>query len=124
MALALPGARLGSYGPNVDNTLGLFPLPAVRLTGQEVLTGTDATVTDFWRWAFSDLRTNALRGVLAEHLVASALGVADETRIEWDGHDVTTTDGVRVEVKSSAFLQSWPQPAPTRHSNRPQQLPP
>ena len=32
---------------------------------------------DFWRWAFSDLRDNTQRGVLAEFLVALALGHRD-----------------------------------------------
>ena len=90
------------------------PPPPRRLHGEEVLAGTDATVADFWRWAFSDLRTNNLRGVLAEYLVACALGAAGGTRVEWDGHDVTTREGVRVEVKASAYLQVWAQARPSR----------
>ncbi len=35
--------------------------------------GLDAAVSDFWRWAFSDLRDNTVRGVLAEFIVAAAL---------------------------------------------------
>jgi hypothetical protein len=97
----------------MTGTGGFTPPPVDRLTGDERFSGTDASVTDFWRWAFSDLRTNALRGVLAEYLVALALDVSDGTRVEWDGHDVTSADGVRVEVKSSAYLQSWSQ---SRHS--------
>jgi len=30
---------------------------------------------DFWRWSASDLLSNALRGVLAEFIVARALGI-------------------------------------------------
>ena len=62
---------------------------------------------DFWQWSSSDLLCNALRGRLAEFLVASALGVAIGTRIEWDAIDVISLSGVKVEVKSSAYLQSW-----------------
>lgn len=29
--------------------------------------------------------------------------------MEWDAYDVFTRDGVRVEVKSSAYLQAWTQ---------------
>ena len=64
----------------------------------------------FWRWACSDLIGNAQRGVLAEYIVGLALGcVADGVRVEWDASDLLTEGGVRVEVKSSAYLQSWKQ---------------
>jgi hypothetical protein len=50
----------------------LTPAPVVPLNGSERFTGLDATVADFWRWAFSDLRNNTTRGILAEFLVARA----------------------------------------------------
>ncbi|WP_432794029.1 hypothetical protein [Rhodococcus ruber] len=37
-----------------------------RLLGQQL--------RDFWAWAYSDLLGNAMRGVLAEYLVGTALG--------------------------------------------------
>ena len=59
----------------------------------------------FWRWACSDLIGNAQRGVLAEYIVGLALGcVADGVRVEWDASDLLTEAGIRVEVKSSAYL--------------------
>ena len=63
----------------------------------------------FWQWSGSDLVGNAMRGVLAEYIVASALGVADGIRTEWDAYDIQTQDGTRVEVKSGAYIQSWDQ---------------
>ena len=56
----------------------------------------------------SDLRTNNVRGYLAEFLVARAVG-SPSARVEWDPWDVTAPDGTRIEVKSSGFLQSWAQ---------------
>ncbi len=50
-----------------------------------------------------------MRGILAEYLVARALGDTEAARAEWDPFDATTEDGIRVEVKSSAYLQSWHQ---------------
>ncbi|HVM14406.1 MAG TPA: hypothetical protein VM287_08765 [Egibacteraceae bacterium] len=87
----------------------LRPTPATPLTGAERFDGVDATVADFWRWAFSDLRENTTRGILAEFLVARAVGAAATLRKSWDNFDVLTPSGVRVEVKSSGYLQSWPQ---------------
>ncbi len=66
-------------------------------------------VLTFWRWSSSDLVNNAMRGVLAEYLVACDLGVTDGTRVEWDAYDVQTKQGIKVEVKSAAYLQSWHQ---------------
>ena len=57
---------------------------------------------EFWEWAYDDLLTNTTRGVLAEYIVATALGVADTKRREWDQYDLKTADGDGVEVKSSA----------------------
>jgi len=87
----------------------LIPKPARPLTGQERFSSDLSSVFDFWRWAFSDLRTNIVRGVLAEYLVAQAVGDPSPMREAWDNWDVTTATGIKVEVKSSAYLQSWNQ---------------
>ncbi|MHC6211448.1 hypothetical protein [Rhodococcus ruber] len=80
-----------------------------RLLGQQL--------RDFWAWAYSDLLGNAMRGVLAEYLVGTALGcVHGRTRLEWDAWDLRTEGGIRVEIKSAAHLQSWRQSAYSRIS--------
>ena len=63
---------------------------------------------DFWKWAFSDFMSNALRGVLAEYIVATAVGCVSP-RTEWDAYDLVTEDDLKIEVKSSAYLQAWEQ---------------
>lgn len=93
----------------IEGTEWLVPKAVERLTGSEAFSGSDLTVLDFWRWGFSDLRTNIVRGVLAEFLVATAVGDPSPLRNAWDNFDVTTPSGIRVEVKSSAYLQSWNQ---------------
>jgi len=64
---------------------------------------------EFWQWSTSDLLSNATRGKLAEFLVASDLGINEGVRNEWDAYDLTTKDGIKVEIKTSAYLQSWHQ---------------
>ena len=88
--------------------------PAVPLDGTERFVGLDDTVADFWRWAFSDLRDITTRGILAEFLVAKAVGDQRTMRIGWDNFDAQAPDGTTIEVKCSAFLQSWVQ---KRHSD-------
>ena len=77
-----------------------------HLTGKERLLPR-RTVADFWRWAMNDLQMNTTRGLLAEYLVARAVGSTAPHRIEWDVFDVLAADGTRIEVKSSGYLQSW-----------------
>ena len=71
----------------------------------------DISMCDFWRWAYSDMSNNINRSVLAEYIVASALGNAgvtiEATRIMWRPYDLLSQDGYRVEVKSAAYVQSW-----------------
>lgn len=64
---------------------------------------------DFWQWSSSDLTNNAMRGVLAEYLVALSLGLTNACRVEWDAFDLETADGIKIEVKSAAYLQTWRQ---------------
>ena len=68
----------------------------------------EQTVGDFWAWAYSSILTNITRGLFAEFLVGTALGAVEGTRTEWDSFDLLCGDA-KIEVKSSAYLQSWPQ---------------
>ncbi|MEU7112934.1 hypothetical protein [Streptomyces sp. NPDC046182] len=98
-----------------DDALGWRAAPVLPLRGDEAFTGTPGPafkVMDFWRYAMPDLRTNTTRGLLAEFLVHRALG-ARVRNVEWESFDVLTGDGLRVEVKASAYVQGWDQRGPT-----------
>jgi hypothetical protein len=73
----------------------------------------DFNLLNFWQWSASDLSNNALRGKLAEFLVAQALGVSNGVRVEWDAYDIKLPNGISIEVKSSSYLQSWAQQKPS-----------
>ena len=66
------------------------------------------TIGNFWAWAYSDILDNRNRSIFAEYLVAVALDVADHPRIEWNAYDLIYRS-YKIEVKASAFLQSWQQ---------------
>ena len=85
------------------------PVQAVPLDPDIPFNGLSATPGEFWQWAFSDLRANTTRGVLAEFIVARAVGAKQAVRGAWDDFDVEAPDGTRIEVKCSAHLQSWGQ---------------
>jgi hypothetical protein len=86
-----------------------MPPPARPLDASDNLKGNGVTVGEFWAWAYSDLRSNTVRGVFAEFLVAQAVGAEQKVRDAWDAFDVLSPAGKRIEVKSSAYLQTWPQ---------------
>ena len=52
---------------------------------------------------------NVLRGILAEFIVASTIDILDKPREEWDAYDLKTKNGLKIEIKSSSYLQSWEQ---------------
>lgn len=85
-----------------------------RLDPSTEIPGTGgATVGDFWAWAYSDILTNTSRGTFAEFLVGKALGVVDEMRpTGWVDFDLSY-DEWKIEVKASAYVQSWHQSAPS-----------
>ena len=94
---------------------GKCTLPAVDIkefkSGDEQIGGsntpTGRTLLDFWKWSASDLLSNATRGVFAEYVVGHALRAIDSPSEEWASYDLETPDGIRVEVKSAAYVQSW-----------------
>ncbi len=64
---------------------------------------------DFWAWFRPSLAENWMRGVIGEYWVANALGILHIRRHGWESWDLETEDGIRVEVKTAGFLQSWHQ---------------
>ncbi|WP_063767450.1 hypothetical protein [Streptomyces sp. NRRL S-1868] len=97
-----------------DDEKWINPQPPKPLSGAEAFSHLNGVnVADFWRFALADLKTNNARGYLAEFLVHQAIG-STAHRVEWDSHDAETEDGLRIEVKTSAYLQAWEQPELSR----------
>jgi hypothetical protein len=71
---------------------------------------TGPRLLDFWKWNGSDIVSNTTRGRFAEFIVASALSIdLSMPRDEWSAWDLTSPEGIKIEVKSAAYLQSWTQ---------------
>ena len=76
-------------------------------SADEPILGLDGhTMGGFWSWAYSDLHQNTIRPVLAEYIVGVLLGAKSEGRVPWDAVDLVF-EGRGIEVKSSAYVQSW-----------------
>jgi hypothetical protein len=80
--------------------------PEDKLIGIDEISG-EQTIADFWRWAFSDLCDDDVKGIFAEWLVCRLLDLPMTRRFSWANCDIRTPGGVRIEVKSSAWWQSW-----------------
>ncbi len=78
----------------------------VTFTGEPHLNG---TLVDFWRWAFSDLCDDDIKGIFAEWMVRMLLGLPlqDSRRISWADSDIILPNGTRIEVKATSVWQSW-----------------
>lgn len=92
----------------------LKEIKAKSKTGTEIITDngteTEYNLLDFWRWSVSDILSNATRGRFAEFIVGTAIGINPlNLRDEWDSYDLTTNDGIKIEVKSASYIQSWNQ---------------
>ena len=91
----------------------LKAIKSIKKSGNEAFHSngnpTGEKLLSFWQWSSSELVGNVLRSVLAEYIVASDIGCVSELRKEWYAYDLETTEGIKVEVKSSAYLHSWEQ---------------
>lgn len=63
----------------------------------------------FWQWSSSNILSNTLRGILAEYIVSIDIQCPYKFRDEWDDFDLITPDGIKIEVKSASYIQSWKQ---------------
>ncbi|PTN11780.1 hypothetical protein [Nitrosomonas aestuarii] len=95
------------------NPKDLHAIEVKRHTGAEPFhfssNKTGFNLLSFWQWSSSDIVGNALRGIIAEYLVACAMGCESSVRTEWDACDIKTAEGIKIEVKSGAYIQSWHQ---------------
>ncbi|MFQ8737746.1 MAG: hypothetical protein ACLSAH_18575 [Bilophila wadsworthia] len=55
--------------------------------------------------------SNTERGKLAEYLVAKAMGCGTQISQTWESYDLLSPEGIKIEVKTSAYIQSWKQKA-------------
>ena len=92
--------------------MNLDRIEVKQKTGNEPLTfsqkETGKKLIDFWKWSVSDILSNATRGRFAEFIVATALDI-DPTNVrdEWSSYDLINSEGIKIEVKSASYLQSW-----------------
>lgn len=97
--------------------IGRLNLPAIEATpkiGNENLTFNGESIgyslLEFWQWSVSDILSNATRGRFAEFIVGTAVNLNPTIlRNEWDAYDVITQEGIKIEVKSASYVQSWNQ---------------
>lgn len=98
-----------------ENTkLNLDVIKATPKAGNEQLTFIEKDIgyslLEFWQWSASDILSNATRGRFAEFIVGTSVGINPKRlRDEWDAFDIKTDDGIKIEVKSASYIQSWSQ---------------
>jgi hypothetical protein len=96
--------------PNEDEYI--YPaLTVERKNGDEPFLNAacSATLSNFWAWAYSDLMGNTERGKIAEYIISLAMRCANGVSENWGTFDVLSPENIKIEVKTSAYLQSWAQ---------------
>ena len=63
---------------------------------------------EFWQYAYSNFIDNRNRGALGEFIVASAMSVTETPYSSWENYDLEA-EGIKIEVKTSGFQQTWEQ---------------
>jgi len=89
-------------------------IPVNKLTGSEQFKNVGDkkfSVLEFWRYGFSNLNSNVLRGSLAEFIVENALRGSGQidVRNPWGDSDVIAPNGKKIEVKCCSYIQDWDQ---------------
>lgn len=89
-------------------------IPVEKLNGNEEfknIGNKKFSVLDFWRYGFSNLNSNVLRGALAEFIIENALRNNDQldVRNPWGDFDVLSSSNKKIEVKCSSYIQDWDQ---------------
>ena len=101
--------------PKLKNkkTAQLPPVPTIPMNGNECFHSSGEEIgfnlIEFWQWTGSHLISNTTRGNLAEFIVSKGLGIDSKVRSTWEEYDLITKNGLRIEVKSSSYLQAWGQ---------------
>lgn len=88
-------------------------IPVKKLMGDEQFKNVGIkqfSVLEFWKYGFSNLNSNVIRGVLAEFIVENALkdNSEIEVRSPWGDYDVLFK-GKKIEVKCCSYIQDWDQ---------------
>ena len=96
------------------NEIELKTIKATPKIGNEHLTFNEKSVgyslLEFWQWSVSDILSNATRGRFAEFVVGTAIGLDPRNlRDELDAYDLKTDNGIKIEVKSASYIQTWNQ---------------
>lgn len=99
---------------NEDNFLNLPSIEATLKSGEEKLTynglNTGYKLLNFRQWSVSDILSNATRGRFAEFIVGTAINLEEYSILdEWGEYDLKSKDGIKIEVKSASYIQSWDQ---------------
>jgi len=93
--------------------------PGTPFPGSDGTPLADLSVLDFWRWGYSNVLNNTSRGRLAEFIVSKAIGARLAVANEWAAYDLETPEGIKVEVKSAAYVQDWHKEGMQRQPPRP-----
>lgn len=70
------------------------------------------TLKDFWSFQYSNLISSKIRDDISKFIVAKALNITDRKFEYFDGHDLTSKEGIPIDVRSASYITSLGEKAP------------
>ena len=64
------------------------------------------TLKDFWSFQYSDLTSFKIRDDISKFIVAKALNIANRKVEYLDGHDLTSKEGIPIDVRTASYITS------------------
>ena len=64
------------------------------------------TLKDFWSFQYSNLISYKIRDDISKFIVAKALKITDRKFQYFDGHDLTSKEGIPIDVRSASYITS------------------
>lgn len=62
------------------------------------------TLKDFWSFQYSNLISSKIRDDISKFIVAKALNITDRKFEYFDGHDLTSKEGIPINVRSASYI--------------------
>lgn len=89
---------------------GINHISIEKKSGEEIFTYDNKalpyTLKDFWSFQYSNLISSKIRDDISKFIVAKALKITDRKFQYFDGHDLTSKEGIPIDVRSASYITS------------------
>ncbi|MCI6189593.1 MAG: hypothetical protein MR691_06560 [Clostridium sp.] len=89
---------------------GIKQINIEKKSGREVFRYNNRSLSynlkNFWSFQYSNLISSKIRDNISKFIVAKALNITDRKFEYFDGHDLTSKEGIPIDVRSASYITS------------------